>query len=303
MKNNRAVTNLSGLVLLNKPLGCSSNAALQKLKAILGVKKAGHTGSLDPKASGMLPICIGDATKFSQYLLNADKCYRAEIKLGYQSSTGDAEGDIHKVVDIIEPLAKQYILACLQSFQGEILQVPPMHSAIKYKGQPLYKLARRGVSIERQERKVCIHSIELLECSIDALVLKVSCSKGTYIRTLAEDIGKKLGTSAYLSGLHRLSVGHFEESQMHNFMQIQQNLNSGASMVLPIEQILGHFPSVTLAEEDSNRIINGQKINTASMDEPGLIRIYAKQFGFLGLGMLSDSGLLTPRRLVNTKML
>jgi tRNA pseudouridine55 synthase len=241
---------IDGILLLDKAINITSNTALQDTKKLYHAKKAGHTGSLDPLASGMLPICFGQATKFSQFLLEADKSYHVTAKLGISTSTGDSEGSIieeHPVTNI----NVQQITATLKKYTGEIEQIPSMYSAIKHNGQPLYKLARQGIEIERQPRKITIYQLNFLSYADGNLILSVECSKGTYVRTLVEDIGRDLGCGAHVTALRRLKVGQYLEEQMYSFIQLKKiSEDSGQNaldhLLLPIESIAINLPKVNL---------------------------------------------------------
>ena len=225
-RSRRSGRNINGIFLLDKPAGISSNAALQHVKRLFQARKAGHTGSLDPLATGMLPICLGQATKISGFLLEADKSYHVLIQLGVTTTTGDAEGDIVETrgVDVI---GNKQIMSVLADFTGEIEQIPPMYSAVKQNGTPLYKLARQGIEVERKSRKVQIHELKLLNLSGELLEIEVRCSKGTYIRTLAEDIGAQLGCGGYVSNLRRKTVGHFEPERMMTLEMLDSLAHDG----------------------------------------------------------------------------
>lgn len=251
-----AKRSISGVLLLDKPYGITSNKALQKAKSLYASAKSGHTGTLDPMATGMLPICMGEATKFTSILLNASKTYDAVIKLGYKSTTGDAEGDIVKLPDInTAELTVQFCETVLQQYVGEIQQIPPMHSALKHQGRPLYVYARKGAEIERKPRVVHIHEIRIKSLLADELTITVQCGTGTYIRTLAEDIGKALGCGcAYLISLRRRSIGRFDLSQAKTLEMLEEmNTDERDFCLLPIDSILHEFPSVSLKKKKHKR--------------------------------------------------
>lgn len=299
---------VSGILVLDKPLERSSNSAMIVARAIYKAAKAGHTGALDPLASGVLPICFGEATKFSQYLLDADKVYRTTVVLGEQRSTGDAEGEVVAVRDASD-LVEAAVEAALVGFRGNILQVPPMHSALKKDGKPLYELARKGVEVEREARPVCISRLELEgfrpgeRAEVDLLV---HCSKGTYIRSLAEDIGEALGVGAYVSALRRVQAGPFDESQALNFDELQPLRDREAfdeldALLLPLDTALGHIPAVQVGELVAGFLRNGQAVFVPKLPDGELFRLYqADDAGpvFMGLGELLDDGRITPRRLL-----
>lgn len=292
---------ISGVLLLNKPTGISSNKALQKVRAMLYASKGGHTGNLDPMATGLLPLCFGEATKFSSYLLDADKAYVACARLGQVSDTGDADGTIINERPVPE-LSIEQLEQVIQPFLGPIEQVPPMYSALKQNGQPLYKLAREGKTVERKARPVTIYSIELLSWQNPDLTFSVRCSKGTYVRTLAEDIGEQLGCGAHLISLHRTHTGGFEASEMISMDQLQQVRDDEGSIdhfLLPADILVSHFAQKNLSEAETARILHGQDIaNTENLS--GMVRLYDPEQQFLGLAEASETGRLMPRRLIVT---
>ena len=295
-----------GVLLLDKPVGFSSNDALIKAKRFLNAMKAGHTGTLDPFATGLLPLCFGEATKFSQDLLEADKTYTTVVHLGVTTTTGDTEGDVleKKDVNVTEELIHQV----LAQFRGPIEQVPPMYSALKRDGKPLYEYARAGVTLEREARHVVIHELEFLAYNAPLLSLKVKCSKGTYIRVLGEDIGAALGCGAHLKELRRIQVGHLvlEKSitlTMLETLPEEQRLN----LLAPVDALLSSFPEVQLNEELSKRFLHGQRLalNHESVVLPqttGRVRVYRDIDGqLLGSAQLQEFGILAPERLINTQ--
>jgi tRNA pseudouridine55 synthase len=242
---------VDGILLLDKPLGVSSNHALQRVKRLFNAQKAGHTGNLDPLATGVLPICLGEATKVSAFLLDADKRYLGKVKLGVRTRTADAEGEVIETREVGE-LDEARVRAVLQRFLGEIEQVPPMHSAIKVDGQPLYKLAHQGLEVERKPRRVTIYSLDLLSIAGDILEIDVRCSKGTYIRTLAEDIGEALGCGAHLAGLVRTEAGPFRLEEAVDMPSLEHLAEEGHQvldgLLQPVEGALEDWPDVTLSE-------------------------------------------------------
>lgn len=292
---------ISGVLLLNKPTGISSNKALQKVRAMLYASKGGHTGNLDPMATGLLPLCFGEATKFSSYLLDADKAYIACARLGQVSDTGDADGTIVNERPVPE-LSTEQLEQVMQRFVGPIEQVPPMYSALKQNGQPLYKLAREGKTVERKARPVTIYSIELIDWQAPDLTFSVRCSKGTYVRTLAEDIGEQLGCGAHLISLHRTHTGGFEASEMITMDQLQQVRDDEGSIdhfLLPADILVSHFAKKNLSAAETARILHGQDIaNTENLT--GMVRLYDPEQQFLGLAEASETGRLMPRRLIVT---
>ncbi|MFP5403903.1 MAG: tRNA pseudouridine(55) synthase TruB [Gammaproteobacteria bacterium] len=287
---------IDGVLLLNKPAGISSNAALQKAKWLLNAKKAGHTGTLDPFADGLLPLCFGEATKFSAYLLESDKRYRAMLQLGVTTSTGDPEGEILSTREVHASRAD--IEAVLPHFTGDIEQVPPMHSALKHQGRPLYEYARAGIEIDRPPRKVTIRSLHLIECAPPRVVLDVQCSAGTYIRTLAQDIGAALGCGAHLTALTRTAAGGYILEDAHTLAELEA-LDAGqrAALLQPADCLVTHLPAATLDDAGTRALCQGRSVVHAAA--PGLTRVYGPGGTFLGLAEAVD-GQLVPRRLVTT---
>jgi tRNA pseudouridine55 synthase len=286
-----------GVLLLDKPAGISSNVALQRVRRLYAWSKAGHTGTLDPLATGLLPICLGEATKFSHSLLDADKTYEASIRLGFVSTTGDAEG-------ILEPRARpEFTTAQLQqvldAFMGRIDQVPPMHSAIKKDGKPLYRYARAGETVARLPRKVIINSLQYIDIKQDVLTILVACSKGTYIRVLAEDIGKALGCGGYLLSLRRTGIRDLALQDAIGLEQLgEMDDASRVARLLPVDRLVDVLPAVCLSQEAGQRLINGLAIS-ASNTVTGLVRLYDSTGAFLGVGESGLDGVLVPKRLVS----
>lgn len=301
VKHKRRTVN--GMLLLDKPLSISSNAALQKVRWLFNAEKAGHTGSLDPLATGVLPMCFGEATKFSQYLLNADKCYEVVMQLGVTTTTGDAEGQIiaNKIVNSTE----QDILAVLPQFRGEISQIPPMYSAIKKNGQPLYKLARAGEIVARESRQITINKLELIAFSAGQAKLMVACSKGTYIRTLVEDIGNQLGCGAYVKQLCRTEAGPFRLKQaisLDALMELHEKEGSEVldQFLLPIDAGLTHWPVIQLTEHSCYYWLHGQPVRVPDAPLDTYIRVQDQLGRFIGLGEVAVDGRLAPKRLIQT---
>ncbi len=291
-----------GILLLDKPVNITSNSALQTVKRLYQARKAGHTGSLDPLASGLLPICLGEATKVSGFLLDTDKRYHAICKLGVTTTTGDAEGTILET-RVPGPVTSAQLAAVLAEFVGEIEQLPPMHSAIKQHGQPLYKLAHRGLTVPRATRAVHIHKLNLLRQQDDLLELEVHCSKGTYIRTLAEDIGARLGCGAHLVGLRRTGVGAFDEANMISLEQLQTLAAEGHdrldSLLLPMQTALTHWPEVNLSDDAAYYLCQGQAVFIPRTLHSGWVKLYGQNKRFLGLGEVQQDGRVAPKRLLN----
>jgi tRNA pseudouridine55 synthase len=294
---------IDGLLLLNKPAGLTSNQALQRVKRLLNAKKAGHTGSLDPAATGMLPLCFGEATKVCAFLLDADKTYRVTARLGMATDTADAEGTEIGTANVPELSADEW-REILESFLGESLQVPPMYSALKKDGKRLYELARKGETVEREPRPIRIDEISLLEIAGTRLVFWVHCSKGTYVRTLVEDIAKKAGTVAHTARLHRESVGNFRADDMLDLTGLEEAAASGSdglkARLLSPDTALESLAAVELDNEASDRFAVGQVNSVSPPATAGLVRVYGKDNEFLGVGELSDDGQLAPKRVFRT---
>ncbi len=292
---------VDGVLLLNKPAGLSSNQALQRVRRMLNAKKAGHTGSLDPAATGMLPLCFGEATKVCAFLLNADKTYRVSAKLGISTDTGDGEGNEtgHAPVPGMDPEDWD---AILQSFRGKSLQVPPMYSALKKDGKRLYELARKGQSVEREPRPIRIDEIELLEMSGTRLVFRVRCSKGTYVRSLVEDIAARAGTVAHTARLHRETVGSFDESTMLDMTAAEALVEDGGdalrARLLPPDLALAEFPAVGVDSAGVEDFRMGKLVAIEVSPEQGLARVYGPggEEEFLGVGELAANGTVAPKR-------
>ncbi len=301
-RRHRKGRNVQGIVLLDKPVGLSSNEALQAVKRLFNARKAGHTGSLDKLASGLLPICLGEATKVSSFLLNADKHYRATFKLGVKTTTGDAEGE---VVETRSPegVNSERASRVLSGFIGEIEQIPPMHSAIKYKGKPLYKLAHQGIEVERQPRRVTVYALDLLGFDGDELKVDVRCSKGTYIRTLAEDVGEVLGCGAHVSELRRIGAGPYEEGKIWTLDELRGMSEEGEEVLdtalLATESAVEHWPNVKLTDDVAYYVRQGQPVMVPHAPTRGWVRLSAASHGFLGVGEVLDDGRIAPRRLIN----
>jgi len=291
---------INGILLVNKTQGLSSNAVLQQAKRLFKAKKAGHTGSLDPLATGMLPVCFGEATKISQFLLDADKCYLTTGLLGSKTDTADALGETIAVCEQFE-ISTEQLQSVLAHFMGEIEQIPSMYSALKHKGQPLYKYARQGIDISRPARKITIHSLELLDFDGRSFALKVGCSKGTYIRNLVEDIGELLGVYAHVTALHRLHTAGFEQEEMHTIEQLSALPDTILeSHLIPMEKAIAHLPDVHLPDADICSLRQGKMIPFPTQFESnnGLFRLYDAQGVFIGLGELEGNSSLKAKRLL-----
>lgn len=293
---------VNGILLLDKPMGITSNQALQTVKRLFKAKKAGHTGSLDPLATGLLPLCFGEATKFSQFLLEADKAYWVSARLGIKTKTGDAEGEVIEERPILASSLGQ-LEAVLSIFRGPILQIPPMFSALKFKGKPLYELARQGITVERSAREVTIHELTLLGSTKDSIKLEIKCTKGTYIRTLIEDIGEALGCGAYVQGLRRLSVGNYNEKGMISLEQLEKlSQEERDDCLLPLDSLLHALPCIKLSQAAVYYLYRGQTILLPNISEKGWVRlIHTVNDQFIGVGEVLEDGRVAPRRLIESR--
>ena len=291
---------ISGILLLDKPTGVGSNEVLQRVKRLYRALKAGHTGSLDRLASGLLPICFGEATKLSGYLLNADKHYVSTFRLGVATSTGDAEGEVvsRRPVPVFSARTLERAVA---GFRGEIDQIPPMHSALKHKGKRLYQLAHEGVVVEREPRPVTIHRFDVLRAEGDRIEVEVLCSKGTYIRTLAEDLGAALGCGASVEALRRIGAGPFTADDMTSLTILESLAERGSealdALLRPMEAAVSRWPSVLLTEGIAFYLRKGQPVLVPHSPTEGWVRIHAERAGFIGVGEVLDDGRIAPRRL------
>ena len=298
-KNCRKV---NGILLLNKPVGLTSNQALQQVKSIFDACKAGHTGSLDPLASGLLPICFGIATKVSPFLLDSDKRYQVTVRLGVTTTTGDREGE---VVDTqpIDAISEQAVRDTLPRFRGEISQLPPMYSALKHKGERLYKLARQGIEVEREQRIVTIHSLTLDGCDLPDFSLNVRCSKGTYVRTLAEDIGKALGCGGHVAALCRTGVGPYSTEQAVDMDTLEQmaeleNWDTLDGLLLPVDSAIQAWPDIHLSGDAAYYLRMGQAVLVPKAPTHGWVRLYTSGDEFIGIGRIQEDGRVAPKRLL-----
>ena len=296
MKPKKVRFDVNGVVLVDKPLGYSSNQTLALVKKYFNPKKAGHTGTLDPLATGLLPVCLGEATKFSSFLLESDKSYEASIKLGFISSTGDSEGEIEPIKIKNFPTLEE-VQKVINSFLGYQEQLPPMFSALKFKGKPLYEYARKGENIDRKKRKINITSLKIKEYKDNIIHINVSCSKGTYIRVLANDIGSSLKTGGYLVGLRRLAIGKITIKEAVNINLIEEmNAQSRKDLIHPIDTLIREFGKIILEEKDVKAIKDGRTLLLKNYGE-GIYRLYANEDIFLGLGSLDLYGYLKAKRL------
>lgn len=294
-----------GVMLLDKPIGLSSNDALVKVKRLLNAEKAGHTGTLDPFASGLLPLCFGEATKFAQDLLDADKTYETVVHLGITTATGDTEGEVLSRHEV--DVTQDQIEAVLANFRGDIMQVPPMYSALKRDGKPLYEYARAGITLEREARPVTIHLLDFVAYQAPYLTLRVMCSKGTYIRVLGEDIGHALGCGGHLNALRRIQVGHLSIAQSHSLEALAAMTDSARLQSLaPADELLSSFPALILNDELSGRFLHGQRLSLGKekmplVTEEGRVRVYRQSDQrLLGTGQIKEFGVLAPERLIST---
>ena len=293
---------IHGVFLLDKPQGMSSNDIMQKVKRIFQANKAGHTGALDPLATGMLPICLGEATKFSQFLLDADKRYLVTAKLGERTDTSDAEGQIVETRDVNVKTSE--ILTALEQFRGDILQVPTMFSALKHNGKPLYEYARQGITVEREARPITIFELNFIEYNAPYLTLEVHCSKGTYIRTLVDDLGEALGCGGHVTMLRRTAVADYPTEKMLDWHALQslaeqQDLALLDALLLPMDTAVAKLPALTLNENQTQGIGFGQRIK---FDNPnrlqGEVRLFSHENRFLGVAVIDENNVIRPQRLV-----
>lgn len=293
---------IHGVFLLDKPQGMSSNDIMQKVKRIFQANKAGHTGALDPLATGMLPICLGEATKFSQFLLDADKRYLVTAKLGERTDTSDAEGQIVETREV--KVKTPEILTALEQFRGDILQVPTMFSALKHNGKPLYEYARQGITVEREARPITIFELNFIEYNAPYLTLEVHCSKGTYIRTLVDDLGEVLGCGAHVTMLRRTTVADYPTEKMLDWnalqsLAAQQDLSLLDALLLPMDTAVAKLPTLTLDESQTQGIGFGQRVkfdNSNSLQ--GQVRLFSHENRFLGVAVIDENNVIRPQRLV-----
>ena len=297
-KRKKNCRELNGILLIDKPHGMTSNQVLQRAKRILQACKAGHTGSLDPIATGLLPLCFGEATKVSQFMLDADKQYWVRIKLGESTTTYDIEGEVVSTGAV--NVDRRQIEKALKSFTGTISQLPPMYSAVKQGGQALYKLAREGKEVERNPREVTVYRIDLLDFDGEYLELEILCSKGTYVRTIAHDLGQVLGCGAHVVELRRLGVGDFRIDEAVDLEDIEelQSPDELERLLLPVDEALLGLPDVTLTSLATHYLLQGQPVTARHGQEPGLVRLYSDENAFLGMGEVLDDGRVAPKRLM-----
>ncbi|MDG4953625.1 tRNA pseudouridine(55) synthase TruB [Actinobacillus equuli] len=292
-----------GIFLLDKPQGMSSNDILQKVKRLFQANKAGHTGALDPLATGMLPICLGEATKFSQFLLDSDKRYQVTAKLGERTDTSDAEGQVVETRAV--NVGEAEIIAALDQFRGDILQVPTMFSALKHNGKPLYEYARQGITVEREARPITIFELRFIEYSAPYLTLEVHCSKGTYIRTLVDDLGEVLGCGAHVTVLRRLAVANYPIEAMMSYEDLQnlsenQPLEALDQHLLPLDTAVESLPKINLTAEQTKAVGFGQRVKFENINQTyGQVRLFSENGQFLGVAEITNDNVIRPSRMVN----
>lgn len=299
---------IDGIVLLDKATGMSSNFALQRVKRFFNANKAGHTGALDPLATGMLPICLGEATKFSQHLLDSDKRYLVTAKLGQRTDTSDSDGEVVQTRPL--EFTEAQLMSALEHFRGDTLQVPSMYSALKYQGQPLYKYAREGIEVPREARPITVFELNFIGLEGDELTLDIHCSKGTYIRTIIDDLGEILGCGAHVIMLRRTQVAHYPYDKMVTLEQLEalvakaqeQQLDPSSlldSLLLPMDTAVADFPEVNVPDASAAYLMQGQAVRVANLEANKLVRItLGTARRFVGIGEMNDDGLLAPKRLV-----
>ncbi|UJF19701.1 tRNA pseudouridine(55) synthase TruB [Vibrio sp. SS-MA-C1-2] len=299
---------VDGIILLDKPTGITSNDALQKVKRIYFAEKAGHTGALDPLATGMLPLCFGEATKFSQYLLDSDKRYKVVAKLGERTDTSDSDGEIISRRDV--KVDRGQLERCIAKFRGETDQIPSMYSALKYQGRPLYEYAREGIEVPRESRKITVYSIELLNFTGDEIEMEVHCSKGTYIRTITDDLGEMLGCGAHVTALRRIGVSNYPMDKVVTLDELEALLEQAKEqdiqpkelldpLLLPMDSAVQDLPEVNMLPVLAGYVLNGQPVQISQVPESGLVRMTrGEEHQFIGVGEIDKEGLVAPRRLV-----
>ena len=296
---NKTDKHISGVLMLDKPGDISSNGALRQVKSLLQIRKAGHTGSLDPIATGLLPICLGEATKVAGFFLDADKRYRTRIRLGQSTDTGDCEGQVVQSRPVA--VTERQLSDVLERFVGEYDQTPPMYSAVKLKGKPLYKLARQGIEVERAARTVRIYDMTLLSFSGECFEIELSCSSGFYVRVLAEEIGEALGCGGHVESLRRLAVGQLHIDNGHTLEQIEQieSVEQRRQLIVPGDKTLTHLPKIDLSFDAAYYLCRGQAVRAGNLPPDGLVRLYESTVGFLGIGTSLGDGRVAPKRLFN----
>ena len=300
-KKRKTGKDIHGILLFDKPYLLSSNKALQQVKRVFNANKAGHTGSLDPLATGCLALCFGEATKVSAYLLDANKTYHVSMSLGSMTTTGDVEGEVisNKPIPLLDD---EVINQLFKQFEGESQQIPPMYSALKVDGQRLYKLARQGVEVERKPRSINIFNLHLIEFNEQEITFIVECSKGTYVRTLVEDMGDKLGCGAFVKHLRRTSLGPFVDEKLYSFDDLNSTKDTNlmlSSLLLPIDSVLLHLPRVNLNDTSTYYLKQGQAVTASNLPDDGLLRLYDEKNNFIGIGSVTVDGQVTPKKLMN----
>lgn len=294
---------IHGVFLLDKPQGMSSNDILQKVKRIYQANKAGHTGALDPLATGMLPICLGEATKFSQFLLDADKRYLVTAKLGERTDTSDAEGEVIQIREV--KVETHDILTALSRFRGDLMQVPTMFSALKHQGKPLYEYARQGITVEREARPITVFELNFIEYNAPFLTLEVHCSKGTYIRTLVDDLGEYLGCGAHVAMLRRTAVSDYPAEKMLSWEQLQQlaenqTLEALDNLLLATDSAVSTLPRLDLTATQTQAVKFGQRVKFDNLQQLyGQVRLFSDQNSFLGVADIGQDNVIRPSRMVN----
>jgi tRNA pseudouridine55 synthase len=294
--------NINGILLLDKPTNMTSNGALQRVKRLFAAKKAGHTGSLDPIATGMLPLCFGEATKFSQYLLDSDKTYYVTAKLGVTTTTGDSEGSVVATTPVIN-VTQQRVTDVMQRFLGDTQQIPPMFSAIKHEGKPLYELARKGIEIERKPRRIHVFSLTLDALEADQMTFTVHCSKGTYVRTLVEDMAREFGCGAHVIALRRVYVSPYQHVSMVTLAELEKMVETNglqqlSNCLLPVESSVEAYPAITLSTSSAFYMRTGQPVRASFPSGATLVRLLAEDGRFIGMGEVMTDGRVKPHRLV-----
>ncbi len=292
--------NIQGILLLDKPVGLTSNGALQEVKALYKARKAGHTGSLDPIATGLLPICFGEATKISSFFLDADKRYMTVFRFGESTDTGDAEGEVIFTAPV--NVSADAIEKALAAFRGRIQQIPPMYSAIKHRGQPLYKLARQGIEIERKPRDVIVYKANWRRLNANSIEVELHCSSGFYVRTLAHEVGERLGCGAHVASLRRVGVGSFSVDNAVSLEQLRhaESVEDLDRLLIPADEGLADLPDVVLSADAAYYLCRGQPVRASGSPPSGWVRLYAKEAGFLGVGQVMADGRVAPKRLFHT---
>ncbi|PML79427.1 tRNA pseudouridine(55) synthase TruB [Enterovibrio norvegicus] len=302
---------VDGIVLLDKPSGITSNGALQQVKRIFFAEKAGHTGALDPLATGMLPICFGEATKFSQFLLDSDKRYRVVAKLGERTNTSDSDGEVVETRDVNVNL--EQLEGFIAGFRGETMQVPSMFSALKFEGKPLYEYARAGIEVPREARKITVYEISLLRFEVDEIEMEVHCSKGTYIRTIVDDLGEMLGCGAHVTALRRIGVSHYPVEKMVTLEQLEELLEQAREqgiqprelldpLLLSLDSAVQDLEEVNLQPDVASYVLQGQAVQAANAPSEGQVRMtMGEERTFIGVGEIDADGMIAPKRLVKIR--